>query len=191
MKKALFILFLLLFNILLVYSKVLSKNDIFLDLDHDELAIVIIDNNNSKSLLLLKNDIAIAYILDYNNDLSLRKSLYKFTSNLDYVFTNDSYDIDIANAKIINSKIIEKILLDKNKVSYNNYVFCIDEEKDCDFVYLVNNKILTGENVKAIIHGNNISPAIENDWIDKYIVGIDNYLIIFIKDNYEITNLER
>lgn len=191
MKKVISILFLLVFNVLLIYSKVLSKSDIALDLNHDELAIVIIDNNNSKALLLLKNDVSIAYILDYNNDPNLKNNLYKFTSNIDYVFMNDEYNIDIANKKIIEPKIIEKILIDKNKINYNNFNFCIDQDDYCDFIYLIDNNIINGENVKAIIHSNKISPAIENDWIDKFIVSKNNYIIIFIKDNYEITNLER
>lgn len=191
MKKVIFILFLLVFNILLVCSKVLSKSDIALDLEHDELAIVIIDNDDNKALLLLKNDISIAYILDYKDNFNLKKDLYKFTDSIDYVFMNDEYDIDITNKKIIEPKTIEKIFLEKNKINYNNYNFCIDQEVNCDFVYLINNNTINGENVKVIIHNNKISPAIENDWIDKYIVSNNNYIIIFIKDNYEITNLEK
>jgi len=191
MKKILFILFLLLFNILLIYSKVNSKNDISLNLEHDELAIVIIANKDSKSLLMLKNDIAIAYILSYNNDSNLKKELLKFTNNIDYVFMNDEYNIDLSNKQIIKDKVLEKIILSKNRISYNNYSFCINQESNCDFVYLLDNIALSGENIKALIHNNNISPPVENDWLDKYIVSVDNYIIIFLKDNYEISNLER
>ena len=37
-----------------------------------------VDNNDRKALLLLKNDIAVAYILDYKDGSKLRKNLYQF-----------------------------------------------------------------------------------------------------------------
>ena len=86
MRKILFILFLLLFNILLIYSKVKSINNINLKLKKDELAIVLINNPKSKSILLLKNDISILYILDYQNDENLKEDVLNFASKFDYVF---------------------------------------------------------------------------------------------------------
>ncbi len=191
MRKILFIFFLLLFNILLIYSKVSSKSNIDLKLKKDELAIIIINNPQSKALLLLKNDLSIAYILDYQKDDNLKKDIYNFTTNLDYVFMNDNYDINLKNRKIIMPRIIEKIILDNNKITYNNYSFCVDKELSCDITYLIKEKELIGDNIKSIIYNNEINPNIQNDWIDTYSVGKNNYIIIFIKDNYEINNLER
>ena len=33
--------------------------------------------------------------------------------------------------------------------------------------------------------------SLEDDWLDKYKISKDNYIIIFVKDDYEITNLIR
>ena len=191
MRKILFIFFLLIFNILLIYSKVSSKNDIDLKLKKDELAIVIINNINSKALLLLKNDIAIAYILDYENDINLKKDLYQFTNHLDYVYMNDNYDINLKNKELIKSKVIEKIILEENKITYNNYKICVDKELSCDITYLNKEKDIIGSNLKSIIYNNDLAINIQNDWLDTYSIGMNNYIVIFIKDNYEITNLER
>ena len=191
MRKILFILFLLLFNILLIYSKVKSINNINLKLKKDELAIVIINNPKSKSLLLLKNDISILYVLDYQNDSNIKDDVLNFTSKLDYVFMNDNYDIPFKNKKLIKSKIIEKIIMDKNKITYNNYRFCIDKELSCDITYLIKEKELVGDNLKSVIYNSEINPSIKNDWLDTYSIGFNNYIIIFIKDSYEINNLAR
>ena len=191
MRKILFIFFLLLFNILLVYSKVSSKSNINLKLKKDELAIIIINNYKSKTLLLMKNDLSIAYILDYQNDPNLKNDISNFITDLDYVFMNDNYEIDFKNKHIINPKILERIILEPNKITYNNYRFCIDKELSCDITYLINENKLVGDNLKSVIYNNELDIDIKNDWLDRYIVGQNNYIIIFIKDSYEIANLER
>lgn len=191
MRKILFILFLFVFNILLIYSKVKSINNINLKLKKDELAIVLINNQKSKSLLLLKNDIAILYVLDYQNDDNLKKDVLNFVSDIDYVFMNSNYDIPFKKKKIISSKIIEKIILEKNKITYNNYRLCIDKELSCDITYLIKESQLVGDNLQSIIYNNEITPNIQNDWLDTYSIGFNNYIIIFIKDGYEIDNLAR
>ncbi|MBR3523654.1 MAG: hypothetical protein IKN87_03110 [Bacilli bacterium] len=191
MRKILFILFLLLFNILLIYSKVKSINNINLKLKKDELAIVLINNPKSKSILLLKNDISILYILDYQNDENLKEDVLNFASKLDYVFMNSDYDVPFKNKQLIKSKIIEKIIMEPNKITYNNYRLCIDKELSCDITYLIKEKELVGDNLKSIIYNNEINPNIQNDWLDTYSIGYNNYIIIFMKDSYEINNLAR
>ena len=191
MRKILFILFLLLFNILLIYSKVKSINNINLKLKKDELAIVLINNPKSKSILLLKNDISILYILDYQNDENLKEDVLNFVSKLDYVFMNSDYDVPFKNKQLIKSKIIEKIIMEPNKITYNNYRLCIDKELSCDITYLIKEKELVGDNLKSIIYNNEINPNIQNDWLDTYSIGYNNYIIVFMKDSYEIDNLAR
>ena len=193
MKKIILIIFLVIFNILLIYSKVSGKNDINLNLDSDELAIVVIDNQYSKSLLLIKNNKTILYILEDNNDKKLVKDLEKFTTNFDYIYKKDNVETIFDNSEIIKTSIIDNVYLSENQIRYMNYSFCINESY-CDFTYLTENKDIKDTN--NIIYTGSISEDImdkhEQEWVDLYKVSKNNYLIIFIKDdNYEITNLIR
>lgn len=192
MKKIILIIVLIIFNVLLIYSKVSGKNNINLNLDDDELAIVIIDNLKSKSLLLLKNDQSILYVLEYNDDKKLLNDLNKFTYNFDYIFKSDNFKIPFTNDMVINNNIIDNIYISKNQIRYMNYSFCINESH-CDFTYLTQN--IDVKDTNNIIYTSDISEDIidnNDEWIDSYKVSKNNYLIIFIKDdNYEITNLIR
>jgi len=192
MKKIILIIVLIIFNVLLIYSKVSGKNNINLKLEDDELAIVIIDNINSKSLLLLKNDQSILYILEYNDDKKLINDLDKFTYNFDYIFKSDNFKTPYKDDMIINNNMIDNIYISKNKIRYMNYSFCINESH-CDFTYLTKNIDISDTN--NIIYNNSVSEDIidlNDEWVDLYKVSKNNYLIIFIKnDNYEITNLIR
>lgn len=195
MKKITIIIILIVFNVLLIYSKVSSKEKINLSLKNDEMAIVILNNNLSKSILLLKNDISILYILDYHNDPNLLADAYKFSDDIDYIYMNDNYDIAFKNKKIIENSIIEDIYLAKNKITYHDYSFCINNTGICDFTYLFNNSITNIDGLKTLIYNKNVDSSlldkIEDDWLDTYKISKDNYIIIFIKNDYEITNLIR
>ena len=193
MKKFVVIISLIVFNVLLLYSKVSSKSDINLKLDKNELAIIVINNDDSKALLLLKDNKSILYILEYNNDKKLLKNLEKFTYNFDYIYENDLYDIPLDRKELIYTNMIDNIYLSKNRISYLNYTFCINESY-CDFTYLTGDYEIKETN--NIIYSDNISEKTkdlyEQEWIDLYKISNNNYLIIFIKDdNYEITNLMR
>lgn len=193
MKKVTIIIILIVFNILLIYSKVSSKGKINLSLKNDEMAIVVLNNNLSKSILLLKNDISILYILDYQNDVNLFADTYKFTDEIDYIYMNDDYDISFENKKIVEDSIIDDIYISKNKITYRNLNFCINSKEKCDFTYLFNSSITNVQGLKNLIYNKNVSSnlldSIEDDWLDTYKISKDNYIIVFIKDDYEITNL--
>lgn len=193
MKKYVVIISLIVFNVLLLYSKVSSKSDINLKLDKNELAIIVINNDDSKALLLLKDNKSILYILEYNNDKKLLKNLEKFAYNFDYIYENDLYDIPLDRKELIYTNMIDNVYLSKNRISYLNYTFCINESF-CDFTYLTGDYEI--KETSNIIYSDNVSEKImdlyEQEWIDLYKISNNNYLIIFIKDdNYEITNLMR
>ena len=193
MKKIILIIFLVIFNILLIYSKVSGKNDINLKLDDDELAIVVIDNPLSKALLLIKNNKTILYILEDNNDKKLLNDLEKFTSNYDYIYKKDGVETVFDQSEIIKKSIIDDIYISESEIRYMNYAFCINESY-CDFTYLTKDIDIKDSN--NIIYTGNVSEDIidkkKQEWVDLYKVSKNNYLIIFIKDdNYEITNLIR
>ena len=158
MKKIILIIVLIIFNVLLIYSKVSGKNNINLNLKDEELAIVVIDNINSKSLLLLKNNQTILYILEYNDDKDLIKDLDKFTYSFDYIFKSENFKTSFSNDMIINNNMIDDIYISKNQIRYMNYSFCINESH-CDFTYLskvrlgpdkVETKIASEEGIRQV-----------------------------------------
>lgn len=195
MKKITFIVILIAFNILLVYSKVNCKELIDLDLKENELAFVFIDNDKSKCVLVMNNDISIAYVLAYDDQYDLEKDIYKFTNNLNYVYMNDKYNLSLKGKDISNLSNMNNINLYSNKINYGKYNICFNNNDNCNFTYLLENKNINTNNLDAFIYTNNISNEIieniNNDWLDKYKTSKDNYLILIIGNDYEITNLIR
>lgn len=195
MKKIYIILILIVFNFLLLYMKIESANidNIKVKLKNNELGIVIITLDNSNSLLIMKDDIKVLYILDYIDDLDLYDTVSLFTEEIDYVITNSPYNTNYKNEIVLdNILIINGIEISKNKIVYLDHNFCINQMNLCDYSYITTD-LDVSDNIKVLLYNESLDQdyitSIQDKWIDSYKVTRSSYTIITLGDNYEITNL--
>lgn len=197
MKKCLFITFLIFLNCTVLYTKIFSNElkNIKLNLKDEELAIVIIDLENSTSLLLKKEDNYILYILRYIDDKDLYLNIEIFTNNIDYVFMNEEYDIKYPNKMVIDGNIlIDGIRIEPSKIYYKNKSFCINSTNKCNYIYLIDEleikKPLDGIFYNQYLPEHYIE-KLHDLWIDTYKITKNDYTILIIGKNDEILNLQR
>lgn len=196
MKKCLFIIFLIIINFTILYSKIYSSDlkNIKLKLDKNELAIILIYLENSTSLLLKNNDNFILYVLDYKNDTDFYINISLFTDKVDYVFMNEEYDLKYPYKVVLDESIIlDGLRIEQNRIYYNNTMFCINEARNCDYVYLTNEVELDNE-PKIIIYSDLLSTKYVNklhdSWTDTYKMSKKEFIILILGNDYEVIKLQ-
>ncbi len=195
MKKLIVILVLLIFNFCIVYAKMIDKKleKVDIKLKKEELGIVVINLNNSNSLLLKYEDKYILYLIDYVADNNIENSKMIFTDYVDYIYMNNYYNYKEDKVFIAKAKTIGKLTLMRNKILYKKQTICINQSNGCDFVFLTHNDILLTKTNKAVFYDNTLSETyidyIKNFWLDKYPLSKQSYTVITIGDEYKVTNL--
>lgn len=196
MKKCIFIIFLIIINCTILYIKIFSNElkNIKVKLSEYEIAIIIIDLENSTSLLVKKEDNFILYIINYINDKDLYLNIELFTKNIDYVFMNEEYDVKYPNKMVIDGNILlDGIRLEPSKIYYNNKSFCIDIIDKCNYLYIVN-ELETNSAIDGIFYNENLSSIyiekIHDMWIDTYKITKSDYTILILGENDEVIKLQ-
>lgn len=196
MKKCLFIIFLIIINFTILYSKIYSSDlkNIKLKLDKNKLAIILIYLENSTSLLLKNSDNFILYVLDYKNDTDFYINISLFTDKVDYVFMNEEYDLKYPYKVVLDESIIlDGLRIEQNRIYYNNTLFCINEARNCDYIYLTNEVELDNE-PKIIIYSDLLSTKyiskLHDSWTDTYKMSKKEFIILILGNDYEVIKLQ-
>ena len=198
MRKLIFILFLLIINFYLLYSRIFSAEirNVKLQLRNDEIGLAIIHLENSTSILVQKEDVFIIYIWEYFGDPQLYETIKLFTNRVDYVFMREEYSVEFPHRMIVDGNVvIGGLHIRPNKIQYQNHLFCIDAYEGCDYIYLTREvEIGNNDNVRMILHNDNLSQdfiyKLRDRWADIYIVTKDEYTILILGRDYEIINLK-
>lgn len=196
MKKIYLILFLIVTNIFLLCVKIYSNKlkNINLRLKDNEIAIVILSLEDSKSLLIKSQDSYFLYTFDYLSEKNLNSNISLFTEKLDYVFMKEEYALSYPHKIHLDGlTVLQNIQLEPNKIHYNNYTFCINEVENCDFIYLTEEKEVSSK--KSIIFydytlSNSYIESFHDDWIDVYKVSSGGYTILLLGTDYDVIYLE-
>ncbi|MCI9110768.1 MAG: hypothetical protein HFH47_03020 [Bacilli bacterium] len=186
MKRIIILMIVLFFVLLHIDTSALVAKHIDLRLKENEMSIVFIRLQNSKSLLINDLKTSNLFILDYKNDEGIKNALNVFDSHPDIFFLKHSVE-----------KKVDSIYVTKRdgifKVRVNNYTLCIYDNdggnlKTCDFVYLMNlNKSFTiDENINTIFYDDDIDKKllleVQESWIDNHIVGTDSFTILKLSE---------
>ena len=194
MKKVLVICLLLALNLCVVYAKIKDQklDRVDINLKDNEIGIVIINLEQSKSLLIKYKNKNILYLFNYLGKQNIDSSTNIFTDKIDYIYMNNDFSYK-TNNKIIGHKNIDDLTLLPNKIIYKEKTICINQSNDCDFVIINQNDILLNKDIKALFYTNNLSTSyldyLNTFWVDKYRLSNQSYTIITIGDDYQVNNL--
>jgi len=214
MKKILLIFFLIIVYIIVIKYKVENAfvEKIDLNLKENEMGITFITLEDSKSLLINKDDVKLLVVLEYLNSNKINNVLKMFgVEKLDYIIMNDEYNIDIlANKnKVINNKQLKiKDISFFNhdnelKINYLDHNFCVYEKiseksfyDDCKYIYFltVDKDIKVNDSVNMVFYNEDTNPTylenLYNQWIDIYMVKKDYFVTLKLdEDNYDTITL--
>ncbi len=176
-----------------IYSSRLKTIDI--QLKENELAVVFLSLKESKSLLLKNQEEYILYVLDYQGEQELYSTISLFSRNLQYVFMREEYPLIYPYKVLLDHIVVLKNLqLERNRFYFHDKTFCINETKNCDYIYLT--KEIPIENpVNVIFYDENLSSdyieSLHQKWGDFYKITSRSYTILFVKEEYEVIHLER
>lgn len=197
MKKFYLIILLIVVNFSLLYVKIFSNKlkKIDLNLKEGDLGIIILSLNSSKSLLLHKDDSFLLYTFQYEDDKDLESNISLFTDKVEYVFMNQEYSLSYPYKNVLDGLVvIQGIQLEPNRLHYQNQKFCINEDKNCDFVYLTKEMDLK-EDISVVFYDENLSDSyiekLHEKWIDVYKVTNNGYTILVLNEDYEVIQLVR
>ncbi len=197
MKKVYLIIILVIINLFLLCGKIYSNKlkTIDLKLKEDEIAIVILSLQNSKSFLLKVQDIYLLYTVFYQSGKDLENSVSLFTDKVDYVFMNEEYPLSYPyKIHLDGLTVIQNVQLEPNRIHYNNYTFCINEKENCDFIYLTK-EIGNIHQKSAIFYDESLSKeyieSFHDDWIDVYKTTNESYTILILGNDYEVIHLDQ
>ncbi len=195
MKKLYLFIFLLFFNIGILYVRIFSNKlkKIDLNLKDDEIAIIILSLETSKSLLIDIQESFLLYTFSYYDDSNLEQNISLFTDKLDYIFMNEEYPLRYPYKNVIDGlAVIQNIQLEPNRIHYNNKTFCINETKECNFVYLTEEKEFD-DDMEVIFYDDKLSDSyietLHEKWTDVYKVTSNSYTIFILNDDYEVIHL--
>lgn len=196
MKKIYLILFFIALSFYMLYGTVLSNKlkNIQLNLKEDEIAVVMLSLENSKSLLIKVHDEFILYTFLYQEDEILEQQVSLFTDSVNYVFTDASYPLSYPYKIILEgTAIIGGIQLQPNKIYYRDYVFCINVDSDCDFLYLTEELEISKE-IGVVFYDEGLSATyidtLHEKWMDVYKVTNQMFVIMLLGEDYEVLYLE-
>lgn len=195
MKKLYLIFFLILLNCCLFYVRISSNQlkKIDLKLKADELAIIILSLDSSKSLLMTKPNFYSLYTFSYIDDKDLEQTISLFTDKVDYVFMNEEYPLSYPYKSVLDGLVvIQDIQLEPYRIHFHNKTFCINESKNCDFLYLTK-EIEISDNIDAIFYDESLSntyiESIHEKWVDAYKITDKSYTILVLNNDYEVIHL--
>lgn len=210
MKKVLFIFFLI-----IVYSIVITKKidpafieRIDLNLTASEVGITFISLDDSRLLLINKDQTKILVIVEYLSGNKINNILRMFDSTkVDYVLTNHKYNIDFQfdNIKMITNKKLEIEGIgftnkkDTIQIQYLDHSFCVYEKltttkvsEDCHYIYLLNidKNVGINDNTNMIFYNEGTDSEflepIFDKWVDIYMIKKDYYVTLILdKDTYD------
>ena len=167
-----------------------------LNLRKNELGVIFINLDNSKSILFSLNDESILYILECTNYDELSKYLNFFNFNVYHIISNSNYNIE--NIKTFEHFMrLNNIIFHKEDylmISYADKTLCINPKlNNCDYVYYTENiPFNINDNTKVFLYNDNIDvSSVYNKWIDSYKVSKNIYTILKIKDNYEVLQIPK
>lgn len=214
MKKIFLIFFLIIVYVIIIKHKIADTfvEKIDLNLKDKEMGITFITLEDSKSLLINKDNIKMLVVLEYLNSNRMNDVLKVFgIDKLDYILMNDEYNIDVLanNSKIINNKQlkIKDVSFsnhnDEMKISYLNHNFCVYEKisnqnfsDDCKYIYFltVDKDVQVNDNVNMVFYNEDTNPdflePLYNQWIDVYMVKKDYFVTLKLdEDNYDTITL--
>ena len=214
MKKVLFIFFLIILYTIIITKKIdqafIEKID--LNLKEHEMGITFISLDDSKSLLINKDQTKILVILEYLNSRKINDILKIFDVNkLDYILMSNDYSIDLKtdNCEIIVNKELEiadiefKAIKNIIQIEYLEHNFCVYSglnptklNNECHYVYFLNiNKDVTINDSTDMIFYNEgtnsdfLEPVFDK-WVDIYMIKKDYYVTLKLdEDTYDTITL--
>ena len=197
MKKVYLIIVLVIVNLFLLCGKIYSNKlkNINLKLKEDEIAVVILSLQDSKSLLVKAQDIYLLYTFSYENSKNLENNVALFTEKVVYVFMNEEYPLSYPyKIQLDELTVIQNIQLEPNRLHYNNYTFCINEKENCDFIYLTK-EIGDIQQKSTIFYDEFLAQeyieSFHDDWIDVYKITNESYTILVLGNDFEIIHLDQ
>lgn len=197
MKKLYLIFLLVILNFGLFYVRIFSNQlkKIDLKLKDDELAIIILSLDASKSILLHKTNLFSLYTFSYIDDKDLEQNVSLFTDNVDYVFMSEEYPLSYPFKSVLDGVVVlQGIQIEPSRVHFRNKTFCINEIDSCDYIYLTK-EIELPENVDAIFYDESLPTSyiesLHQKWLDVYKVTNKSYTILVLNDDYEVVHLTR
>ncbi len=195
MKKLYLIIFLIVINFSLFYVRIFSNKmkKVNLKLRSDEIGIILLSLEKSKSLLITNSDTFLLYTFSYQEDENLAQRLSLFTDRVDYVFMKNEYSLSYPYKTVLDGLVvIQNIQLEPNRLHYNNKTFCINETKDCNFVYLTE-ELEFEENLDAVFYDEALSDSyiekLHEKWLDVYKITTDSSTILLLNTDYEVIHL--
>ena len=197
MKKNYFIFFLIAFLFGTWCGKIYCNQlkNIDIKVKNDELALILLHLPYSDSILIKTKESYLLYIFRFEHAFDLKDYLSPFTEEIDYVFTKEEYSFSYPHKIVANNfMIVEDVMLERNRIHYHDYTFCINETKNCDFTY-VTEEITFQSPIETLFYTDDLSISyvdrLHNEWIDFYKVTKDSYTILLLSDDYEIIHLQR
>ncbi len=195
--KKVYLIVLVIVNLFLLCGKIYSNKlkNINLKLKEDEIAVVILSLQDSKSLLVKAQDIYLLYTFSYENSKNLENNVALFTEKVDYVFMNEEYPLSYPyKIQLDELTVIQNIQLEPNRLHYNNYTFCINEKENCDFIYLTK-EIGDIQQKSTIFYDEFLAQeyieSFHDDWIDVYKITNESYTILVLGNDFEIIHLDQ
>jgi len=208
MKKIILILTIIFLYSIIIYQKTttIEVGKLNLNLKEEETSLTILNDSNSKSILINDNNLLIITYIDENEiSETLSKFNIKILENLitlEQITTNkNSYNRYLLdeNKKIKNIKIEkeENII----KIKQNNNLFCIYENgsnknlSNCDFIWFIEiDDIDFDDDTKVVFYDNSINQKkIEkfyDKWVDSYTLDNKSYYSLRLKqENYDIIDI--
>jgi len=208
MKKIILILTIIFLYSIIIYQKTttIEVGKLNLNLKEEETSLTILNDSNSKSILINDNNLLIITYIDENEiSETLSKFNIKILENLitlEQITTNiNSYNRYLLNENIKKENI--KIEKEENiiKIKQNNNLFCIYENgsnknlSNCDFIWFIEiDDIDFDDDTKVVFYDNSINQKkIEkfyDKWVDSYTLDNKSYYSLRLKqENYDIIDI--
>jgi len=208
MKKIILILTIIFLYSIIIYQKTttIEVGKLNLNLKEEETSLTILNDSNSKSILINDNNLLIITYIDENEiSETLSKFNIKILENLitlEQITTN----INSYNRYLLDENIkIENIKIEKEeniiKIKQNNNLFCIYENgsnknlSNCDFIWFIEiDDIDFDDDTKVVFYDNSINQKkIEkfyDKWVDSYTLDNKSYYSLRLKqENYDIIDI--
>jgi len=208
MKKIILILTIIFLYSIIIYQKTttIEVGKLNLNLKEEETSLTILNDSNSKSILINDNNLLIITYIDENEiSETLSKFNIKILENLitlEQITTN----INSYNRYLLDENIkIENIKIEKEeniiKIKQNNNLFCIYENgsnknlSNCDFIWFIEiDDIDFDDDTKVVFYDNSINQKkIEkfyDKWVDSYTLDNKSYYSLRLKqEKYDIIDI--
>ena len=204
MKKIIISIIVIVIMCLKIKNKLIIET--YNELENKEINLTILNNDNSKSLLINNENLI---VITYINENEINNTLQQFNiKKLKNLISLDNIKLNINSENIINlNKTINidniKISEEENiiKINHQNNIFCIYENglnqnlDECDFIWFIElEKVDFSDNTKIVFYDNAINKKnieeLSDKWVDSYILNNKVYYSLKIdKRNYDIIEI--